>query len=116
MSEMNEYRQTENDNYYKQQLKSLDSDNVVDTPNINNLLREEFPQIIQNFYKMDIKEIEPTTQKINENVFEEDLSIMIDELVNLYFEERNKGKEENVRKQFVLDYFNIHKINLQEIY
>ena len=64
-----EYYQTDNN-----------SDNV-DTP--ISLLHEEFSQIIQNFYKMNVKEIGPTTQDINEPIFEEDLS----------------------RKKFVLDLF-----------
>ncbi|UZO03006.1 uncharacterized protein OCT59_023419 [Rhizophagus irregularis] len=70
----------------------------------------------QNFFWVDINEMKPTTQDIKENIFEEDLCIVVDELVNLYFEETNKGKEARVRKQFVLDYFNDCKINLQEIY
>src|SRR6266498_504327 len=97
MSEMqatNEYYQTEN-NYpqlsNKQQL-ILNSNNNI--------------QITQNFFKIDIKEIGSTTQDINETIFEEDLSIIIDKLVNLYLEETNKGREEKVRKQFVLDYIN----------
>ena len=48
---------------------------------------------IQNFVKMIIKEIESTTQNINESIFEEDLIIVIDELINLYFNEINKGKD-----------------------
>lgn len=71
---------------------------------------------LSNFYKVNVMEIKPTTQDINENIFEEDLSDVIDKLVNLYFEETNKGKEERERKKFVLDYFNDCKINLQEIY
>jgi hypothetical protein len=43
-------------------------------------------QNIQNFYKVNVMEIEPTTQDIIENIFEEDLSDIIDNLVNLYFE------------------------------
>src|SRR5437773_123934 len=107
MSEMqttNEYYQTEN-NYPQLSNKQkliLNSDNV---------------QIIQKVFKVDIKEIGPTTQDINKTIFEEDLNILIDELVNLYFDEvLNKGKEKNARKKFVLDYFNNHEINLQEIY
>ncbi|EXX57134.1 uncharacterized protein OCT59_024735 [Rhizophagus irregularis] len=73
-------------------------------------------QIIQKNDKMNIKETEPTIQNINRAIFEEDLSIVIDELINLYFEEVNKGKEENVRKQFVIDYINNSNISSQEIY
>ncbi|EXX50443.1 kinase-like domain-containing protein, partial [Rhizophagus irregularis DAOM 181602=DAOM 197198] len=89
--------------------------NVKQSENVPNLNRE-LPQIIQNFMKSNIIEIEPTTQNINKSIFEEDLSIIIDELVNLYFKELNEGKEESVRKQHIFDYINNHKLNLQEIY
>src|SRR6266536_3743121 len=117
MSDNTEYYQIEN-NYRqlsnKLQLK-LNSDNV-DIPNTNNSSRGELFQFTQNFYKMDIKEIEPTTQNINETIFEEDLSIIIDELVNLIFMDLNKGKEENVRKKQVFDYIKHHNLDSQEIY
>src|SRR6266498_2690024 len=108
-AEIHAYYQTDN-NYpqlsNKQQL-NLNSDNV-DTS--NSLLYEKSSQIIQNFVKVDIKEIGPTTQNINKIIIEEDLSIIIDDLVNFYFEELNNGTEENIIKQFVPDYFNNHKI------
>ena len=91
---------------------NLNSNNV-NIPDINdNSFSEELSQIIQNFHKVDIKEIEPTTQDIKEVIFVD----KIDELVYLYFEEVNKGREENVRKQFVLEYFNDHMANLKEAY
>jgi len=34
--------------------------------------------------------VKPTTQNINENICEEDLSIVIDELINLIFKDLNK--------------------------
>ena len=74
-------------------------------------------KIIQNFFKLNIKEIEPNTNKnINENIFEEDLIIVIDELVELYYNELNKGKEENVRKQSILNFINNYNLSLKEIY
>ncbi|RGB29655.1 hypothetical protein C1646_766345 [Rhizophagus diaphanus] len=90
-----------------------DSDSVVNISDIYNLSHDE---LSQNFKKTDIKEVEPTTQNINKNICEENLSIVIDELVNLYFKMANEGKEESVSKQYVLDYINNHKINLREIY
>src|SRR6266542_3972597 len=75
-----------------------------------------YSQLIQNIYKVDTNEIGPTTQDINENIFEEDLSGVVDELVNFYFEEVNKGKVRRVKKQFVLDYLNNRNINPEEIY
>src|SRR5438034_7953080 len=106
----NEYYQT-NNNYPQSSQLNINSNNV-DTLNANNSLCGELSQIIQNFYKVDIKEIGPTTQDIKEIIFED----IIDELVNLYFDEVNKGREENIRKQFVCDYFNNYMINLQEVY
>ncbi|GBC20348.2 kinase-like domain-containing protein [Rhizophagus irregularis DAOM 181602=DAOM 197198] len=73
-------------------------------------------QIINYFDKMNLKEIEPTIQNIHKSIFEEDLSIVIDETVNLIFKELNQGKEENVIKQHVLTYINNHNINPKEIF
>src|SRR5437764_15041126 len=92
--------------------KQLNSDNV--NSNTNNSLYE-FSQIIQNFDKINIKEIEPTTKNINKYVFEEDLSIVIDELVSLMLNKQNKGKNRRMVKQHILNYINNHNIILQEI-
>src|SRR6266536_2884949 len=92
----NAYKYYQTDNNYpqlsnKQQL-ILNSNNI-DTP--NSLLHGE---LSQNFCKMNIKEIGPKIhQDINEIIFEEDLSNINDELVNLNFDELNKGSEENKR-------------------
>ena len=37
-------------------------------------------------------------------------------MINLYFKELNKGIEQRVRKQNILNHINDYKINLQEIY
>jgi TPR repeat protein len=71
--------------------------------------------IIHNFDKINEKEIEPTIQNIHENIFEEDFSIVINDLVNFYFKEVNEGKDKNERKQHILDCINNFKINLLEI-
>ncbi|GBB91177.1 hypothetical protein RclHR1_18310005 [Rhizophagus clarus] len=96
-------------------LKAIITKTNVTKSNVNSS-HEGLLQIIQNFNKMNIMEIEPITQNINESIFEEDLGIVIDDLVNLYFKEINEGKEESVRKQHLFDYINNHKLNLQEIY
>src|SRR6185436_19413336 len=79
-------------------------------------LYEESNKIIQNFDKVDINEIKPTIQNINENIYEEDLSIVVDELINLTFNDLSKGNEDIVRKKHILNYINEHNISLQEIY
>ncbi|UZO03001.1 uncharacterized protein OCT59_023414 [Rhizophagus irregularis] len=104
---------TNNSNYTKlsnkQQLNS-------DIPNTNNDSLE-LSQIIRNFFKVNIKEVEPTTHKnINENILEGDLSFIADELVDLIFTDFNKGKEGRVRRKNVFNYINNYKINSQEIY
>ncbi|GBC20334.2 kinase-like domain-containing protein [Rhizophagus irregularis DAOM 181602=DAOM 197198] len=93
---------TNNSNYTKlsnkQQLNS-------DIPNTNNDSLE-LSQIIRNFFKVNIKEVEPTTHKnINENILEGDLSFIADELVDLIFTDFNKGKEGRVA-----DLGNLHGI------
>src|ERR1041385_1246803 len=53
-------------------------------------------------------------QDINENIM--DLSIVIDELLNLILKKINEGKEEITIKKHVLNYINNQKVILQEIY
>ncbi|CAB4404706.1 unnamed protein product [Rhizophagus irregularis] len=67
------------------------------------------PQIIQNFDKMNLKEIEPI---INDHIFEGELSIVIDVLVDLIFKELNQGEDNIVVKKIVLDFIKNHKITL----
>ncbi|PKK64692.1 kinase-like protein [Rhizophagus irregularis] len=90
-----------------QQFNNVENIHIND----NNLL-----QVIQNFDKIDIKEIEPNTQNINKYIFEEDLSFVVDELVNLYFKKVNEGKEEKMRKQTILNYIDNNGLKLQEIH
>ncbi|EXX76058.1 uncharacterized protein OCT59_023650 [Rhizophagus irregularis] len=94
--------------------KRINSDNI-DLSNINNLSHEFF-QINQNFDKMNIKEIEPTTKNINKNIFEEDLTIVIDELVNHIFKEINEGKDKDQTKKYILNYIDDNNMISQEIY
>ncbi|EXX72087.1 uncharacterized protein OCT59_023608 [Rhizophagus irregularis] len=92
----------------------LNLDNI-DSSNTNNSLKG-FSQIIQNFDKININEIEPITQNIHENIFEEDLSIIIDEMINLIFKGLNEGKDEEILKNNIINYINNHKILTPEIY
>ncbi|GBB91176.1 hypothetical protein RclHR1_18310004 [Rhizophagus clarus] len=79
-------------------------------------LHEESQKINQDFDKIYMKEIEPTNQYIRKNISEEDLSIVVDELMNNYLQDLNKGKEEYLVRRGVFDYLNNHEINLQEMY
>jgi TPR repeat protein len=65
---------------------------------------------------MNIKEIEPTIRYIHTDIFEEDFSFVIHELVDFISKELNEGKEEIIRKQRVLNYVNNQKIILKEVY
>ncbi|GBC20366.2 kinase-like domain-containing protein [Rhizophagus irregularis DAOM 181602=DAOM 197198] len=70
----------------------LASDNID-----NNLLHEGLPQVIHYFNKMNIKEVEPTTQNINGNIYEEDLTAELEndvaqfELANMYIDGEGTG-------------------------
>jgi TPR repeat protein len=77
---------------------------------------DSFSQIIKNFDKMNTKEVEPTTKNINKNIFEGDLIIVINELVNLILKELNEGKDERIMTQNVLNCINNYDIISQEIY
>jgi TPR repeat protein len=110
ITEMNKYYQTKN-NYLNEKQSEFLNVNNSDTLYIDNS-----HHIMQNFYKVNIKEIEPTIHNINKHVYEENLSLIIDELFNLIFNEVNKGREENAIKQQFFNYINNQKINLQEIY
>jgi TPR repeat protein len=116
MADSNEYYQIDNGIYCLQLYNKRQTQNSDNLNTDNNLSHKGLSQITQNFFKVNILEIEPTTQDIEKNVLEDNLSMVVDNLIKLYFQETNKGKEERVRKKFVLDYFNDCKINLQEIY
>ncbi|UZO03028.1 uncharacterized protein OCT59_023441 [Rhizophagus irregularis] len=103
------YNQLSNKQELKKNLDNLNNNNLL-------LYEEELSQIIHYFDKMNIKEIEPTTNNIKENIFEEDLNIIIDELVNFIFKEVNEGKGEKAKRRNVLNYINNYKTNSQEIY
>ncbi|PKK64960.1 kinase-like protein, partial [Rhizophagus irregularis] len=66
---------------------------------------------IQHFNNIDIKEIDPTTRDIFD-----DLSSLIDGLFDIYFKKMNEGNENDVLKKYVFDYFVHYKINPKEAY
>ncbi|GBC06383.1 hypothetical protein RclHR1_00680027 [Rhizophagus clarus] len=87
----------------------------ISSSNINDSLYE-ISQIIQNFNKINIKGIEPTTTNINKNIFDQDLSIVIEELVGLILKELNEGVYNEVIKKHVINFIIDHGIISQEIY
>jgi hypothetical protein len=94
--------------------KLLNSDNVHSL-NFNNSLNK-FSQIIQNFNKINIKEIEPTVKNISKNVFDGDLSIVVDGLVDFIFKELNEGIYKEIICKNFINFMNDHNIIIQEIY
>ncbi|GBB85186.1 hypothetical protein RclHR1_11740005 [Rhizophagus clarus] len=57
-----------------------------------------------------------STRSSEEEFIERDLSNNVDEITKLYFKILNEGKSLNIRKKYVLDYLNDHKISKKEIY
>ncbi|EXX63636.1 uncharacterized protein OCT59_024335 [Rhizophagus irregularis] len=86
---------------------------------INNLeLQEELFQIIQYFDKINIKEIDPiiVSNEKEKLLFKKGFDIIVDKTNDLIFRLLSKGIEWKLLEELVIDYFNNHNINLQEIY
>ncbi|CAB4438140.1 unnamed protein product [Rhizophagus irregularis] len=84
----------------------------------NNSELQELSQYIQYFDKINIKEIDPITVSIKQEklLSEKGFEIIVDEANDLIFKLLNKGIEWQLLEEQVIDYFNNHNINLQEIY
>src|SRR4051794_26430767 len=95
--------------------KQINSESIICSLNNNNSLYE-FSQIIQNFNKIIIKEMEPTIKNINNNIFDGDLNIVVDELVNFIFKELNEGIFKEIIYQNFIKFMNNNKIIPKEIY
>lgn len=109
MEFVNKYCETDNDLQISNKIN-------VDKHTINNSSCTELFQIIQHFSKINMKEVEPSIKNINETIFEGDLILIVDELVNLIFKEMNEEKDYKIIKKHVYNYINNHETNSQEIH
>jgi hypothetical protein len=81
---------------------------VEDSENANSL-HGDLSQIIQNFNMINLKEIEPSMLSSNHQI-ENEFNIIVDDIINFL-----EGDDYGVGKQKILNYFDNHNINLQEI-
>ncbi|UZO03879.1 uncharacterized protein OCT59_024280 [Rhizophagus irregularis] len=102
------------------QFSSNQEFNNEETLSINNskLQVKSSQLIIQYFDKINLKEIDPITvlNKREKLSFEKGFDIIVDETNNLIFKLLSKGIGWQSLEDQVIDYFNNHNINLQEIY
>ncbi|GET04614.1 kinase-like domain-containing protein [Rhizophagus clarus] len=86
---------------------------------LNNLESQgELSQLIQNFDKISIKEIDPIvlTNEREKHLFEKGFHVIVDDINDLIYRLLNKGIEWQSLEDNVIDYLNDHDIELREIY
>ncbi|POG77710.1 kinase-like domain-containing protein, partial [Rhizophagus irregularis DAOM 181602=DAOM 197198] len=93
------------------EVQNLNPTNIDILSNIDNSLHGEVSQIIQNFDKMNTREIVPTS------LTKENFNRIVNDTVNYIFRIINEGRESTLTKnnKYILDYFD-NNINSQEIY
>ncbi|POG75273.1 uncharacterized protein OCT59_024265 [Rhizophagus irregularis] len=82
--------------------------------NNNSESQGDLSQLIQDFDRINIKEVDPMVILSKQAI--EDYNIIVDEINDFIFRLMNKGFERNSVKQKVIEYFNNHNINSQDIY
>jgi TPR repeat protein len=80
--------------------------------------REELFQLIQNFDKINIKEINPieVSNEREKFSFEKGFDIIVDEINDLIFKSLNRGIEDKLVNEQVTEYLNNRNISTKEIY
>ncbi|GET04746.1 kinase-like domain-containing protein [Rhizophagus clarus] len=83
----------------------------------NSELQGKSSQLIQKFDKMSTKKIDSMAiSSKQENLSTDNFNMIIDEINDFIHKLKNKGIGWKLEKQKVIEYFNDHKINLQESY
>jgi TPR repeat protein len=104
-------------NFYPQ-FSSNQKLNETSLTTNNSDSQEELSKLIQNFDKINIKEIGPMalSSEREKLLFEEGFNRIVDGINILIFKLLNKGIVWKLVSERVIEYFNDHSINLQEIY
>jgi hypothetical protein len=84
----------------------------------NNSELQDLSQLIQNFNKINIKEIDPIalSNEREKLLFEKGFNRIVDEINDLIFKLNNKGIDCELEKQQVIKYFDDYNIDLKVIY